>query len=95
MLEYTFDRPEDGGLDLEAMGHYGDSGSGALLVENGELYIIGVKSNGGPAQWDTTHQYTRVGGYHREWIDANLASDTRIPAANCGADDDGSGDGGS
>ena len=95
MLEYTFDRPEDGGLDLESMGHYGDSGSGALLVENGELYIIGVKSNGGPAQWDTTHQYTRVGGYHRDWIDANLASDTRIPAANCGADDDSSGDGGS
>jgi hypothetical protein len=94
MLEYTFDRPEDGGLDLEAMGHYGDSGSGALLIENNELYIIGVKSNGGPAQWDTTHQYTRVGGYHRDWIDANLASDTRIPAANCGADDDSSGDGG-
>jgi len=41
MLVYTMDRPEDGGLDLESMGHYGDSGSGALLIENDELHIIG------------------------------------------------------
>ena len=75
MLVYTMDRPEDGGLPLESMGHYGDSGSGALLFEpdgtvdsdgfpNGKRWIIGVKSNGGPAQWGTSHQYTRVGGYH-------------------------------
>ena len=49
MLSYSFDRPANGGLDLEAMGHYGDSGSGALLLEGEEMYIIGVKSNGGDA----------------------------------------------
>lgn len=35
MLVYTMDRPEDGGLPTESMGHYGDSGSGALLKEDG------------------------------------------------------------
>ena len=49
MLIYTMDRPEHGGLDLESMGHYGDSGSGALMLVDDELRIIGVKSNGGPA----------------------------------------------
>ena len=83
MLVYTMDRPEDGGLDLESMGHYGDSGSGALMDVDGELHIIGVKSNGGPAQWGTTHEYTRVGGYHRAWVEANLVSDTRIAAEGC------------
>lgn len=34
MLRYTMTRPEDGGLELESMAHYGDSGSGALLVIN-------------------------------------------------------------
>ena len=96
MLEYTFDRPADGGLDLEVMGHYGDSGSGALLMEGGEMYIIGVKSNGGPAQWDTTHQYTRVGGYHHDWVEANKNSlNQRIVAPNCGTGGGGGGDGGS
>ena len=81
MLVYTMDSPENGGLDLESMGHYGDSGSGALMVEpegateaDGEIYIIGVKSNGGMGQWGTSHQYTRVGGYHWDWIDANINS---------------------
>ena len=96
MLEYTFDRPADGGLDLESMGHYGDSGSGALLVDGGEMYIIGVKSNGGPAQWDTTHQYTRVGGYHHDWVEANKSSlNQRVVAPNCGADGGSGGDSGS
>lgn len=35
MLVYTMDRPENGGLPTESMGHYGDSGSGALLKEPG------------------------------------------------------------
>ena len=69
MLRYTMTRPEDGGLDLESMAHYGDSGSGALLEinpdeENPKLKrhrIVGVKSNGGPAQWGTSHAYTYVG----------------------------------
>ena len=86
MLVYTMDRPENGGLDLESMGHYGDSGSGALMIKDDELHIVGVKSNGGPAQWGTSHEYTRVGGYHREWVEANLASlDTRITAEGCDA----------
>merc|ERR1712079_970813 len=93
MLVYTMDRPEDGGLDLESMGHYGDSGSGALMLVDGEHYIIGVKSNGGPAQYGTSHQYTRVGGYHKNWVSLNLASlDERIPAEGCdanGGDDEG------
>ena len=55
MLVYTMDRPEDGGLLLESMGHYGDSGSGALMIENGEHYIVGVKSNGGMGQYGTSH----------------------------------------
>ena len=94
MLVYTMDRPENGGLDLESMGHYGDSGSGALMLKDGELRIIGVKSNGGPAQWGTTHEYTRVGGYHREWVEANLASlETRITAEGCDAASDGGNDG--
>ena len=104
MLVYTMDRPEDGGLPLESMGHYGDSGSGALLFEpdgtfdddgfpNGKRWIIGVKSNGGPAQWGTSHQYTRVGGYHWQWVQDNLNSlNERIPADGCdangGGDDD-------
>ena len=36
MIEYDLDDPTvegSGAVDLESMGHYGDSGSGALLVE--------------------------------------------------------------
>ena len=106
MLVYTMDRPEDGGLPLESMGHYGDSGSGALLFEpdgtfdsdgfpNGKRWIIGVKSNGGPAQWGTSHQYTRVGGYHWQWVQDNLNSlNERIPADGCSGNGGGGGDNG-
>merc|ERR1719461_275526 len=83
MLVYTMDKPQDGGLDLESMGHYGDSGSGALMDVNGEIHIIGVKSNGGPANWGTRHEYVNVGGYHRAWVEANIVSDTRIVAEGC------------
>ena len=68
MLVYTMDSVEDGGLWNEVMGHYGDSGSGALLEKDGEFHIIGVKSNGGMGQYGTSHEYTRVGGYHWKWI---------------------------
>lgn len=74
MLVYTMDRPEDGGLDLESMGHFGDSGSGALMYEDDELFIIGVKSNGGYGNWGTRHEYTRVGGDHWDWVTDNLES---------------------
>ena len=48
MLVYTMDKEEDGGLDLEAMGHNGDSGSPALVWdEEIEQYLIaGVYSHG-------------------------------------------------
>ena len=68
MLVYTMDSEADGGLWNEVMGHYGDSGSGALLEKDGEFHIIGVKSNGGMGQYGTEHEYTRVGGYHWKWI---------------------------
>ena len=70
MLVYTMDRPEDGGLDLESMGHYGDSGSGALYEESdGTLRIIGVKSNGSlTAFYGSAHEYVYVGDYHSTWI---------------------------
>lgn len=64
MLVYTMDTIENGGLELESMGHYGDSGSGALMVdpegatefsEGSEIYVIGVKSNGGMGQYGTSH----------------------------------------
>ena len=42
MLLYYMDRPEDGGLELEAQGYYGDSGSGALIERDGQLHIAGV-----------------------------------------------------
>ena len=35
MLQYTFDDADNGGLATEAMGHFGDSGSGALVEHEG------------------------------------------------------------
>ena len=68
MLVYTMDREEDGGLWDEVMGHYGDSGSGACIEHEGQMFIVGVKSNGGMGNYGTSHEYTRVGGYHWKWI---------------------------
>ena len=96
MLRYTMTRPEDGGLDLESMAHYGDSGSGALLEINPDEEveelkrhrIIGVKSNGGPARWGTSHAYTYVGDsdFHVDWIKDNMGSlDDQVPAEGCGS----------
>ena len=61
MINYTLTNPASGGLELESMAHYGDSGSGALYIQNeGEddevLRIIGVKSNGSStAYWGSSH----------------------------------------
>ena len=64
MIEYDLDNPNvegSGAVDLESMGHYGDSGSGALYIQNeGQddevLRIIGVKSNGSTtAYWGSSH----------------------------------------
>ena len=64
LLIYTMDSLADGGLWDEVMGHYGDSGSGALIEHEGEFHIIGVKSHGGMGQYGTSHAYTAVGGSH-------------------------------
>ena len=86
MLIYTVDRPSNGGLDLEVSGHQGDSGSGALIEVDGELYIAGVLSHGQiPVGIGTFGAYTRVGGYHLDWIEDNLNINRRVAADGCGA----------
>lgn len=78
------DRPEDGGLELEAMGFFGDSGSGALIEREGQLHVAGVYSNTEGAYWGSSSFYARVGDYHAEWIEANLESlDRRVRFENC------------
>ena len=94
MIEYDLDNPNvegSGAVDLESMGHYGDSGSGALYLQNeGQddevLRIIGVKSNGSTtAYWGSNHEYTYIGDYHKTWIQANIASpNSHVGADNCG-----------
>ena len=80
VLVYTMDRPEDGGLELEVAGYYGDSGSGGFVVIEDEMRIAGVLSHGTGAYWGSVHGYTRVGGYHWEWINDNINSlDERVP----------------
>ena len=86
LLIYTVDRPSNGGHDLEVSGHRGDSGSGALIEVDGELYIAGVLSHGQiPVGIGTFGAYTRVGGYHLDWIEDNLNINQRVPAEGCGA----------
>ena len=86
MLQYTFDDAANGGLATEAMGHFGDSGSGALVEQNGTLFIAGVKSNGEDGFFGSSHEYTRAGGITRAWIYANLDSiDANVPVESCDA----------
>lgn len=84
LVYYDMTRPEDGGLEMESMAHYGDSGSGALYEKDGQKYLIGVKSHGGDAEWDTWHAYTWTGGPALDWIRDNmnrdLDNDPYIPA---------------
>ena len=85
MLWYTMDRRMDGGHELESFAHDGDGGAGGLTLVDGELYIIGVSSERHGLDWGDAHALTNAGGYHREWILANLASvDTRISAWDIG-----------
>ena len=81
VLVYTMDRPEMGGLELEVAGYFGDSGSGGFVVDDdGQMRIAGVLSHGTGAYWGSVHGYTRVGGYHWEWIKDNMNSvDERVP----------------
>lgn len=84
VLVYTMDKPEDGGLELEVAGYYGDSGSGGFVVLEDELHIAGVLSHGEGAFWGAEHGYTRVGGYHTAWIEANVASlEQRVESTVC------------
>ena len=71
IIEYDLDHPSSSSaVDLESMGHYGDSGSGALYEESdGTLRIIGVKSNGSLTTfYGSAHEYVYVGDYHSTWI---------------------------
>jgi len=72
MLLYTMDRPEDGGLPLEASGWSGDSGSAALVDVNGTWQIAGVLSNGEGTAWGSEAEYTRLGGIGYQWIQDNI-----------------------
>ena len=68
------------------MGHYGDSGSGALVRHDGIIYIAGVKSNGGDGYFGSSHEYTRAGGITRGWIQDNIYSlDAAVPVDSCDA----------
>ena len=85
MLVYDFDRPDQAHA-LEAMGHFGDSGSGAYIDVDGTLKIAGVKSNGQDAFYGSMHEYTRVGDLNQPWIEANLASPgSRVAVEECSA----------
>jgi len=85
MLVYDFDELDEA-HPLEAMGHNGDSGSGAYIDVNGTLYVAGVKSNGQDAFFGSKHEYTRVGDLNEPWITANLKSpDARVAVEECSA----------
>ena len=71
------DRPESGGLEIEAAGYYGDSGSSGFIMIEDELHLVGINSHGTGSYWGSWGGFTRVGGYHKEWIDANVASLSR------------------
>ena len=63
MLVYTMDRPEDGGVELEVAGYYGDSGSGGFVTDDkGQMRIAGVCSHGDGTSWGAYHGYAQVGG---------------------------------
>ena len=52
VVEYNFNDPDAGGLDLESTANSGDSGGGALWKdEDGKYWHIGTKSYGYPAEY--------------------------------------------
>ena len=96
MVTYTFDSPSEGGLFLEAIGWSGDSGSGAIVEQDGTKYIVGVQSNGDCCEYGNQDNYARLGGIAYQWIMDNLASideEVNYPADQCGIWFDPSGDG--
>merc|ERR1712156_228165 len=51
-------------------------------------YIVGICSKGGGPRYGSSFKYTRVGGYHLRWIQANLNSlDRHVEAEICDTDD--------
>ena len=57
---------------MESMGHYGDSGSGALYEKDGTKYLLGVKTGGNNPVWGSQHAYTWTSGPALAWIRANM-----------------------
>ena len=89
LLVYTMDTLERWS-EPEPKGHYGDSGTGALIRSGDELYIAGVKSHGENGHFDFSYAYTRASGeLTRSWIEANFASlDERVPVESCEAQEE-------
>ena len=77
-LIYSMDRPPTG-LRLEGIGHFGDSGSPALLrnPDTGLWNVGGVMSWGGDGVYGDENGYTRLGGIAYKWIMKNLAFNKR------------------
>ena len=67
---------------MESMGYSGDSGSGTFIERDNELFLIGVNSYGDRPKWGSKQGDVWVGGPAREWIEANLESDTPVSSKN-------------
>ena len=72
MLVYTMDRDRDGGLPLEAIAWSGDSGGPAFIERSGDYYIAGINSSGDCCSYGDQDEYTRLGGFAYNWIQANI-----------------------
>ena len=95
LIYYEMNKLDDGGLVNEVAGSFGDSGSGAILEKDGELYIIGVLSHGNYSKdldgvlyqkWGSPYYgaYTSTSGRAFEWVKENMQSlDENIDARNC------------
>jgi hypothetical protein len=82
-LIFTFDSPKaDSALPFEGINGPGDSGSPALVNENGVLYIVGISSGGG---YPGAERHLREGKYGwrefyvnvdkiREWVNSAISS---------------------
>ena len=95
LIYYEMNKPNDGGLDNEAAGSFGDSGSGAIIEKNGELFILGVLSHAIYSRdfrgvryqrWGSPYYgaYTSTSGPAFDWVKDNLESlNEAIPARRC------------
>ena len=59
-LQYSLDRNFNGGLELEAIGWYGDSGGPALIQKYGKTYIAGVNSGGDCCDYGSVDEFCRL-----------------------------------